>query len=484
MPTSDPLDLDATAQAALVRAGEISPQELVDAALARIDDRNPDLNAVIHRRDERARAEAASVDLNAPFAGVPMVLKDLMCELGDEPFHEGMAYLSDLNYIAPADQTLARRFKAAGFVIVGKTNTSELGGMPTTEPLLYGPTHNPWLSGHTPGGSSGGSAAAVASKMVAVGHANDAGGSIRTPAARCGLVGLKPTRGRVPVGPLYGDLFGGIVAELAVSRTVRDTAAILAAVSGPEVGDPYRPPDTRSGLETVIDRPLRIGVWTGVPGNTGELSPDAVDAVRATADALADLGHRVSDGHPAVLDRRTAPAVLGKIVMAGTDWAIRRWERLTGVPAEADQLEPITRMYVEQARNLSATDLLDLIEAGQLVTRQVADWYESDEGFDLLLMATVAEPPNPLGELQATTDDEVPAVMQRMLPSLSLTSWVNLTGQPAISLPVHWTNEGVPMGSQLIAPHGREDLLLDVATALETHRPWADRYSSEPTADR
>lgn len=481
MPSPDPLDLDATAQAALVRDGEISPSELVDAALARIDQRNPDLNAVIHRRDERARADAEAVDRTAPFAGVPMVLKDLMCELGDEPFHEGMAYLHDLDYRAPADQTLARRFKAAGFVIVGKTNTSELGGMPTTEPLLYGPTHNPWKPGHTPGGSSGGSAAAVASGMVAIGHANDAGGSIRTPAARCGLVGLKPTRGRVPVGPLYGDLFGGVVAELAVSRTVRDTAAVLAAVSGPETGDPYRPPDARigPGAKAGTDgRPLRIGVWTGVPGGTGELTPEAVDSVRVAADALADLGHDLSEGHPDVLDRRTAPAVLGKIVMAGTDWAVRRWERLTGVHARADQLEPITRMYVEQARRMSATDLLDLIEAGQFVTRQVADWYEAERGFDLLLMATVAEPPNVLGELQATTDDGVAAVMQRMLPSLSLTSWVNLTGQPAISLPMHWTEDGVPMGSQLVAPHGREDLLLDVAASLETHRPWADRYQA------
>lgn len=471
MTTPEPLDLDATAQAALVRSGELGPTELVEAALARIDARNPELNAVIHRRDDRARAEAEAVDPNAPFAGVPMVLKDLMCELGGEPFHEGMAYLRDVDYIAPADQALARRFKEAGFVIVGKTNTSELGGMPTTEPLVYGPTHNPWKPGHTPGGSSGGSAAAVASGMVAVGHANDAGGSIRTPAARCGLVGLKPSRGRVSVGPLYGDLFGGVIAELAVTRTVRDAAGVLEAVGGAEIGDPYATPE----LEPVEGRPLRIGVWAGVPGSLGELTPEATAAVRAGADALADLGHAVSEAHPDVLDRRTAPAVLGKIVMAGTDWAIRRWERLTGVPVDAEQLEPITRMYVDEGRKLSATDLLDLTEAGQLVTREVADWYAG--GFDLLLMATVAEPPNPLGELQTTTDEGVGAVMQRMLPSLSLTSWANLTGQPAISLPLHWTDDGVPMGTQIVAPHGGEQMLIDVATALENAVPWAARYA-------
>jgi amidase len=470
--SDNPLDLDATAQAALVRDGVVSPIELVDLALARIDARNRMLNAVIQRRDERARAEAAAVDPSAPFAGVPMVLKDLACELGSEPFYEGMRYLAELDYHAPADQTLARRFKEAGFVIVGKTNTSELGGMPTTEPLLYGPTHNPWLPGHTPSGSSGGSAAAVASRMVAVGHANDAGGSIRTPAARCGLVGLKPSRGRVPLGPLFGDAFASVIAELAVTRTVRDTAGVLKAVSGPEAGDPFavHPSDGS------IPRPLRIGVWSGVPGGLGSLSPEAASSVSVAADALSNLGHAVIEAHPPILDRRTATAVLGKMVMAGTDWAIRRWEKLTGVPCADEQLEPITRMYVAAARQMSAADLLDLIEAGQLVTRQVAEWYAG--GFDVLLMATVAEPPNPHGELQAFSDDEVESVMKRIVPSLSLTSWANLTGQPAISLPLHWADGNVPMGSQLIAKHGREDVLLSVAAELEGILPWAHRYDA------
>jgi amidase len=191
---------------------------------------------------------------------------------------------------------------------------------------------------------------------------------------------------------------------------------------------------------------------------------------------LSDLGHSVTEAHPPILDRRTAAAVLGKIVMAGTDWAIRRWEKLTGVPCADDQLEPITRMYATAAQQMSATDLLNLTEAGQLVTRQVAEWYA--EGFDVLLMATVAEPPNPHGELQASSDDEVEAVMTRILPSLALTSWANLTGQPAISLPLHWADGNVPMGSQLIAKHGREDVLLSVATELEAALPWADRYDA------
>ncbi len=470
MVSSDPLDLDATAQADLIRDGQLEPIDLVDAALARIDELNPGLNAIIHRLDDRARSQAAEINPEAPFAGVPMVLKDLTADLAGEPLHEGMGFLRDLDYIAPEDQTLTRRFIEAGFVIVGKTNTPELGGVTTTEPLAYGPTHNPWLPGHTPGGSSGGSAAAVASKMVAVGHANDAGGSIRHPAARCGLVGLKPTRARVPLGPHYGDLFGGVTSELAITRTVRDTAGVFAAVAGPEQGDPYGVPQ----FQPAPDGPLRIGVWGGIPGGFGQLSPEARAAVDAAASALTDLGHQVSEAHPPILERRTAAAVLGKIVMAGTEWAVRRWERLTGVEAKPEQLEPITRMYRDEAAKLSAADLLGLFEAGQHVTREVAEWYGS--GFDLLVMATVAELPNPHGQLQATSDDEVARAMQRVLPSLSLTSWVNLTGQPAISLPLHWTDEGLPMGSQLIAPHGHEELLLRIAADLEQACPWADRY--------
>lgn len=465
------LDRDATAQAQAVRAGEVAPTELLEQALARIDERDGALNAVIHRRDDRARAEAAEVNLSAPFAGVPMVMKDLVAEMEGEPFHEGMAYLRQLEYRAPADQTLVQRFRRAGFVVAARTNTPELGGMPTTEPLTYGPTHNPWLPGHTPGGSSGGSAAAVAAGMVAVGHANDAGGSIRQPAARCGLVGLKPTRARVPVGPLYGDLFGGVVTELCVTRSVRDTAGLLAAVAGPEIGDPYGVPVAGP----VPTGPLRVAVWTGIPGGFGPLSPQAVAAVEATAAALEEAGHRVSEAHPPALDSKAAPATLGRMVMAATAWAIRRWERLTGVPAQPDQLEPITRMYLERAAQLSAADLFDLVETGQLVTREVAGWFH--DRFDLLLMATVADPPPVLGQLQASTEAEVAGVMERTLPSLSLTSWVNLTGQPAISVPVHWTEEGLPMGSQLVAPHGHERLLLSVAAELETIRPWAHHYA-------
>lgn len=469
--------MDATAQAALVRDGKTSPLELLEVALARLDAVNPQLNAVIHLLAERARAQVAAGLPDGPFSGVPMVLKDLGQELADEPFHEGMQFLRDLDYRPSETTELTRRFETAGLVICGKTNTPELGGIITTEPLAYGPTANPWDLTRTTGGSSGGSAACVAAGIVPVGHANDAGGSIRNPAARCGLVGLKPTRARVPLGPLYGDLFGGMVSELVVTRSVRDTAGVLDAVHGPGIGDPYAaPPPVRpyvDELDCAIE-PLRIGVWTGIPGGRSELSVDALDAVMSGARTLEGLGHHVDESHPAVLDGPQAGTTLGQIVMVGTDWAVRRWERITGVDIDPSQLEPITRLYLNAAAQTSGAELLDFVERGQLITRAVDAWFA--EGHDLLMMATVAEPPNRLGELQAATDDDVPRALKALLPSLWLTCWVNLTGQPAISLPIHWTDDGLPMGVQLVARAGREDLLVRVARQLEQAMPWADRH--------
>ncbi len=470
--------MDATAQAALVQDQEVSPSELLDVALARLDALDPQLNAVIHPLAERARARVEQGLPDGPFRGVPMVLKDLTQELAGEPLHEGMQYLRDLDYRPSATTELTRRFERAGLVICAKTNTPELGGIPTTEPLTYGPTVNPWDVTRTPGGSSGGSAACVAAGIVAVGHANDAGGSIRNPAARCGLVGLKPTRARVPLGPLYGDVFAGMVSELVVTRSVRDTAGILDAVHGPEIGDPYSAPaPERPYVEELVSdiEPLRIGVWTGIPGGRTELSADAVEAVTAGARALEALGHHVDESHPPILDGPGAGTTLGQIVMVGTEWAVRRWERITGVDVDPSQLEPITRNYLDFASRVSGAELLDFIEHGQLITRAVDDWYAA-QGHDLLLMATVAEPPNRLGELQAATDEDVPRALKALLPSLWLTCWVNLTGQPSISLPLHWTADGLPMGVQLVARAGREDLLLQVASQLERALPWSDRH--------
>src|SRR5213080_3672160 len=290
--------LDATAQAELVRQRKASPRELVDAAIARIERVNPKLNAVVIQRFEKARAEAAAPDLpDGPFRGVPFLLKDLICHSAGDPYHAGMRLLRELEWVERYDTYLAARFRAAGFVFLGRTNVPELGPAPTTEPVAYGPSRNPWDTSRSTGGSSGGSAAAVAAGMVPVAHANDGGGSIRIPASECGLVGLKPTRQRISEGPIIGDNMSGLTVELVVSRSVRDTAAILDAVHGPAPGDPYvAPPPERPYVTELEADPgqLRIGLITD-PIADATPQQEVVDAARDAGRMLEALGHGVED---------------------------------------------------------------------------------------------------------------------------------------------------------------------------------------------
>src|SRR5882724_1408934 len=286
--------LDATAQAELVRQRKASPRELVDAAIDRIERVNPRLNAVITPLFETARAQADSTRLpDGPFRGVPFLLKDLICHSAGDPYHAGMRLLRELRWVEREDTYLAARFRASGFVFLGKTNTPELGPVPTTEPLAYGPTRNPWDPGRSPGGSSGGSAAAVASGMVPAAHANDGGGSIRIPASACGLVGLKPSRGRTSLGPDAGAVWEGMAIEHVVSRSVRDTAAVLDVVAGYVPGDPYTaPPPARPFRAEVGADPgrLRVGLLTRAPGGAVELHPECVRGAQMTARLLESLG--------------------------------------------------------------------------------------------------------------------------------------------------------------------------------------------------
>jgi amidase len=470
---------DATEVAGLIAAGSVSVAEVVEASVARVEALNPDLNAVITPMFEQARSTAAAAaDVEGPFGGVPFLVKDLMCEVAGVPFHEGMRYLNRKGYVPSEDQELYRRFVAAGLLALGKTNTSELGLVPTTEPVLYGPTHNPWDVSRSPGGSSGGSAAAVASGMVPIAHANDGGGSIRGPAAYCGLVGLKPTRGRVPLGPLYGDVFGGLVCEFVVTRSVRDTAAALDAVAGPMSGDPYAAPQPTGRYSEVVgerpNRALKIGVWTGVPGGRTVVAPAVSEAVDQVARVLGELGHSISEGHPPVLDRPDAIGVVQRLFCVAAHWGLRRWERICGEQARPDELEPMTRVMIESARGMSGADVFDLLENAQLIGRATAAWH--DDGFDVLLMPATPDVAPPLGILQACDDDDVRRATKEMLPLVSLLAWCNITGQPSISLPLAISSEGLPIGVQLVAPHGREDRLLSVAAQLERAMPWDSRH--------
>lgn len=468
--------LDACALADLVRAGQVSPAELVEEAITRVEKVNPDLNAVIRTRFDEARKEAAGPLPDGPFTGVPLVLKDLACGLGGEQLHEGMQVLKDAGYVHPHDQELARRFRAAGFVVIGRTNTPELGILPTTEPLAYGPTRNPWDTTRSTGGSSGGSAAAVASGMVTVGHANDGGGSIRIPASECGLVGLKPSRARVSLGPEFGDLGGGLVCELAVTRSVRDTAVLLDAVAGLSPGDPYAAPDPlRPYREDLTRDPgrLRIGLQSDAFGGSVTTHPDCVEAAEAAGRLLESLGHAVTPSRVTALDD---PAFTDNFI---TMWAAfnahnvdHYWSSRLGRPIVAEDVEPLTWALAEVGRSFSAAQYLESREWLQRNARGVAGWFNG--GFDLLLTPTLAEPPPKLGEFDSPADNPL-AGLFRAAALVPFTPPFNVSGQPAISLPLHWNDAGLPIGVQLVAPLGREDLLISVAAQLEQAQPWAHR---------
>ena len=468
--------MDACALAELVRTGKASPLERVDEAIARVEQLNPELNAVIRPRVDEARREAAG-DLPAgSFTGVPLVLKDLVCTLAGEEIHEGMRALKEVGYVAPHDQELARRFRAAGFVVVGRTNTPELGILPTTEPLAYGPSRNPWDTARSTGGSSGGSAAAVASGMVPVGHANDGGGSIRIPASECGLVGLKPSRARVPLGPEWGDVMGGLVCELAVTRSVRDTAAVLDAVAGPAAGDPYAAPHAAHPFADALGRDvgsLRIGMQTDAFGGAVTTHPDCVSAAERTGRALEALGHVVEPVRVEALDD---PGFLDAFLLvwsAGTAYDIDvKWPEELGHPLGADDVEPLSWALADLARNASATDFLAARQRLQKMARAVAAWYSS--GFDLLLTPTLAEPPPLIGEFDSPPDNPLHGLF-RAANLVPFTPPFNATGQPAISLPLWWNEDGLPIGTQLVAPYGGESTLLALAAQLETSVGWADR---------
>jgi amidase len=463
--------LDATAQAALVRTDEVTPAELVDAAITRIEKLDPDLNAVVAPLFERARARAATDPPSGPFGGVPLLVKDLIAELEGTPFAEGSNLAG--GYTSRSDQELTLRFERAGFVICGKTNTAEFGILPTTEPLRFGPTRNPWALGHSAGGSSGGSAAAVASGMVPVAHASDGGGSIRIPASCCGLFGLKPTRGRTTMAPHYGDVIGGLVSEHVVSRSVRDSAAILDAISGPAPGDPYRPPPPdRPYLDELSHRPgrLRIAVLTAAPNGT-DVHPDCVEAAERTGELCAELGHEVTEARLPAFDSDAFTEQFLTLWASGTAWAVADWEHRLGRPANEEDVEPLTWALVSMGRATSADRYLVAVQGLQQLTRLLAGYFEDH---DILLTPTLNEPPAPLGTFDSPPDEPLAGIIRAAsyMPFLPV---FNATGQPAASVPMHWNEAGLPIGVQLVARAGGEGVIFALASELEQARPWVDR---------
>src|SRR6202042_1869515 len=419
--------MDAVDQAALVRSGEVTPLELLDAAIERIERIDPELNAVTIRWFDHARDTARSDLPDGPFRGVPFLIKDLFAGYAGQRISNGNLALKNEKAISHADTTLVSRFRDAGLVIAGRTNSPELGSVPTTEPLAWGATHNPWDTTRSPGGSSGGSAAAGASGMVPFAHASDGGGSIRIPASCCGLVGLKPSQGRISLGPVRDET--ALSVELCVSRTVRDTATLLDTVRGPGIGDTViaRLPARRYVLELGADPGrLRIGLLDHNPQG-GAVAPECAAAARSVATLLESLGHTV---------------------------------------------EPMNPAQADMAAHFTAVDYALAFSAATHFRRALQAWWT--DGWDLLLTPTVAELPLPLGVIANNSDNPL-ETMERAFQFIPFTPAFNMSGQPAINVPVEWTDTGLPVGVQLVAAYGREDVLLRVASQLETAKPWAHR---------
>lgn len=464
----DVLWLDATAQAALVASRQVSARELTEAAINRIEKVDGEINAVIHRRFDRVLDEIDAGLPTGPFHGVPIVIKDLFADSAGDPAHNGNVALRDARWTAKEDSWLVGRLRQAGFAFIGRTNTPEFGLVPVTEPLAYGACRNPYDLSRSPGGSSGGSAAAVAAGMVAVAHASDGGGSIRIPASMCGLVGLKPSRGRTTLGP-DGDE-SGLSVQHVVSRSVRDSAALLDVVSGPGPGDMVvAPPPARPYASEVDLDPgqLRIGVLSFSPA--GPLDPECEAAVWAAAHLLERLGHEISPDHPEIDPDASR--------QFGTRWVVNSRLRLRylgqqlGREVTADDVEPVTWAFASLADHFSSTDAAAAITAGSRFTRRLAQFWTDH---DLLITPTLGELPPMIGELTPPADDPL-GTQARTGLLVPFTTYFNVTGQPAISLPLHMSAIGLPVGVQLVAAYGREDLLIRAAAQLEAAAPWADR---------
>jgi len=483
--TDEMIGYDAIALGILVRKGEISPTELLDITINRIEKINPFLNAIIHKMYDQARKTAedwcseirAGNTDDAVFCGVPFLLKDLIAEYKGAPFHEGSRAVN--GYISKLDSELVKRHKSGGLIIVAKTNTPEFGSLPTTEPALYGPTINPWDPRLTPGGSSGGSAAAVASGIVPMAHGNDGGGSIRVPASCCGLFGLKPTRGRNPLGPLFGDIAGGIVHEHAVTRTVRDSAALLDLTSGPDLGDPYcAPPKKRPFLQEVGRdlKPLKIGFLTSVPegwDKETKLHPDCENAVKDAAKLCENLGHFVEEISPDKLQFPTISKAFGLIFSCFIGHIISYWERELGRKIVENEIEPLNWNDYQASLNITGAEYLASVEEIQRFSRKIACWY-SEGGYDLLLTPTMRIPPVKLGSFDLTPEDPI-KWLKVTRSFIAFTRTQNLTGQPAMSVPLFWNEKNIPIGVQFAGRFGDEAILFRLASQLEQAKPWADK---------
>ncbi|MBI5260177.1 MAG: amidase [Burkholderiales bacterium] len=494
---------DALGLATLVRSGALSAEELLDAALQRMEQRNPALNAVIVRTEEYARRElalrrSAGTHREGVFAGVPVLVKDLLASVQGLTTWQGNRLFQARAPAAPHDSEFIRRLRGTGALIVGKTNTPEFGLTPYTEPELCGPSHNPWDLARTTGGSSGGSAAAVAAGLVPLATGGDGGGSIRIPASCCGLFGLKPTRGRVPSGPDLGELWSGFAIEHGLTRSVRDSAALLDAVAGMDSGAPNAaPPQYRPFLDEVATEPgrLRIGVSTE-PWLGHAVEADCVQAVERSAGLLRTLGHEVAETR-LTIDRQSFNEAFLTVLAANVRSEIEASAALLGAPMRRRDFEATTWALGLMGRAYSAAELISAQRHLQALGRRIGRHFET---LDVLLTPTLAMPPPPIGALQPTAMErrQIALLSTLNLPRLAralgalgqmadkvfdfipYTPVFNATGQPAMSVPLHWNAAGLPIGVQFVGRFGDEATLFRLAGQLERAAPWFDRRPPVP----
>lgn len=482
---------DALGLAELVRSREITPLELVEEAIRRVEAVNPQLNAVIYKMYDHARERALGPLPAGPFTGVPFLLKDLLASYEGQPITGGSRAMQ--GYIATHDSELVRRFKAAGVITIGKSNTSELGLEPVTEPALFGPTSNPWDPARTPSGSSGGSAAAVAARIVPFASGGDGGGSIRTPASACGIFGLKPSRGRNPGGPDRSEVWQGAVSEHVLTRSVRDSAAMLDATSGPDVGAPYYvPPPERPFLEQVTTEPGVLRIAYSTASLLGDhVHEDCVRGADATVALLRELGHELCEASPEI-DKKQFTHAYVSMICGETAADVVDMSELRGRRIAPRELELGTRTIALLGRSMSAAAFNRACRHLQRVTRQIGRFFQD---YDLLLTPTLAQPPLLTGALQPTRGEA--AVLHglgafrasNMMKALGVigssaakvfgfsayTPLFNVTGQPAMSVPLYWNGAGLPIGMHFAARYSDEATLFRLAGQLERASPWKDR---------
>ncbi|MBA2708490.1 MAG: amidase [Gemmatimonadaceae bacterium] len=482
---------DAMSLAQLVRDGQVSARELVTASIERIESLNPQLNAVVHRMYDGALRQADAPRGDGPFDGVPFMLKDLLSWYAGEPITSGSRLFR--GWIPPHDTEMVRRYRKAGVIVVGKTNTPELGLTPYTEPELFGPARNPWDPMLSTGGSSGGSAAAVASGMVPWAGGGDGGGSIRIPASCCGIFGLKPTRGRTPVGPVAGEVWQGAVVEHCLTRSVRDSAAMLDAVAGPETGAPYHTaPPLRPFLEEVTTAPGRLrAAFTSAPMLGHTVHADCKAALGDAVRLMESLGHDVIEAEPPI-DREDFNRAFLTVVCGEVRADLLQARTLIGRAATRQDVEYTTWALSLLGASLSAGAFVRAERYLRTAARRIGEFFET---VDVLITPTMSVPPFPIGSLQPPAHERAVLRMlgrlraggilklmraleqsaDKIFDAIPYTPQFNVTGQPAMSVPLYWNAANLPIGIHVVGKYGDEATLFRLAGQLETARPWKDR---------